>query len=400
MPPPRWIHVSVMTAYDALLVVSFGGPNGPDDVLPFLENVLRGRNVPRERMLEVAEHYRHFSGRSPINDQNLALIAALEKELAAHGPKLPIYWGNRNWHPLLADTLGQMATDGVKRALAFVTSAYSSYSSCRQYRENIAVAQAEISPSAPQVDKLRVFFNHPGFIEPMIERTREALELIPAERRGKALLLFTAHSIPAAMAAGCRYEDQLREASRLVAEGVGRGGVVAGLPTETHRAESGDPRTTARMPWQLVYQSRSGPPSQAWLEPDVGEFLQEVAGVEALPSPQCAGGSLSLDPRHPVNRVRDVVVVPIGFISDHMEVLYDLDTEVRQLCERLGINMVRAGTVGTHPRFVKMIRELIEERMSDAPQRRALGAMGPSHDVCPDDCCLYVPTRPATTTND
>ena len=160
--------------YDALLVVSFGGPDGPDDVLPFLENVLRGRNVPRERMLEVAEHYMHFGGRSPINEQNRALIAALEIELAEHGLKLPIYWGNRNWHPLLADTLRQMAADGVKRALAFVTSAYSSYSSCRQYRENIAAAQAEVGLSAPQVDKLRVFFNHPGFIEPMIERTRGA----------------------------------------------------------------------------------------------------------------------------------------------------------------------------------------------------------------------------------
>ena len=207
--------------YDALLIVSFGGPDGPDDVLPFLENVLRGRNVPRERMLEVAEHYYEFGGRSPINDQNRALIAALEKELAAHGPQLPIYWGNRNWHPLLTDTLRQMAADGVRRALAFVTSAYSSYSGCRQYRENIAAAQAEVGATAPAIDKLRVFFNHPGFIEPMIENVRAALEKIPADRRDNAELIFTAHSIPQAMAENCRYEDQLREASRLVAEGVG-----------------------------------------------------------------------------------------------------------------------------------------------------------------------------------
>jgi ferrochelatase len=338
--------------YDALLIVSFGGPDGPNDVLPFLENVLRGRNVPRERMLEVAEHYYEFGGRSPINDQNRALIAALGKELAAHGPHLPIYWGNRNWHPLLADTLRQMASDGVRRALAFVTSAYSSYSSCRQYRENIAAAQAEVGAEAPAIDKLRVFFNHPGFIEPMIENVRAALEQIPTDRRDNAKLIFTAHSIPQAMAANCRYEQQLREASRLVAEGL------------------------SRQDWTLVYQSRSGPPQQPWLEPDVGDFIET---------------------RHKESSIRDAVIIPIGFISDHLEVLFDLDTEVRQLCERLGINMVRAATVGTHPRFVRMIRELIEERMSDSPRRLALGELGPSHDVCPVDCCMYTPTRPPVT---
>jgi ferrochelatase len=335
--------------YDALLVVSFGGPDGPDDVLPFLENVLRGRNVPRERMLEVAEHYYEFGGRSPINDQNRALIAALEVELATHGPHLPIYWGNRNWHPLLADTLRQMASDGVRRALAFITSAYSSYSSCRQYRENIAAAQAEVGAAAPHVDKLRVFFNHPGFIEPIVENTRAALEKIPSQRRGNAELLFSAHSIPETMAHGCRYQAQLQEASRLVADGVG----------QTN--------------WRLVFQSRSGPPQQPWLEPDIRDYIEQ--GQAGRPS-------------------QDIVVIPIGFISDHMEVQFDLDREVRQLCERLGINMVRAATVGTHPRFVRMIRELIEERMSDSPQRLALGRFDPSHDVCPDDCCLIVPNRP------
>jgi ferrochelatase len=335
--------------YDALLIVSFGGPDGPDDVLPFLENVLRGRNVPRERMLEVAEHYYEFGGRSPINDQNRALIAALEKELAEHGPHLPIYWGNRNWRPLLTDTVRQMSADGVRRALAFVTSAYSSYSSCRQYRENIAAAKGEAGPAAPQIDKLRVFFNHPGFIEPMIENVRAALGKIPVDRRDHADLIFTAHSIPIAMAANCRYEEQLREASRLVAEGVGR---------DT---------------WTLVYQSRSGPPQQPWLEPDVGDFIQA---------------------RHRNSPIRDAVIVPIGFISDHLEVLFDLDTQLRRQCEQLGINMVRAATVGTHPRFVRMIRELIGERMSDSPQRLALGSLGPSHDVCRDDCCLFIPSRP------
>ncbi len=341
---------SQSSRYDALLVVSFGGPDGRDDVLPFLENVLRGRNVPRERMLEVAEHYYHFDGKSPINDQNRALIAALEKELAAHGPHLPIYWGNRNWHPLLPDTLRQMANDGVRHTLAFFTSAYSSYSGCRQYRENIAAAQAEVGPTAPAVDKLRAFFNHPGFIEPMIDRLSGAIESIPSDRRDEALLVFTAHSIPIAMAAGCRYEMQLREASKLVASGAGR------------------------QTWDLVYQSRSGPPQQAWLEPDICDYIR---------------GAHAANPS-----VKDIVVVPIGFISDHLEVLYDLDTEGKALCNELGINMVRAGTVGTHPRFVQMIRELIVERMGDSPNRPALGSLGPSHDVCAADCCLYTPGRP------
>src|SRR4051794_28976667 len=270
--------------YDALLIVSFGGPDGPDDVLPFLENVLRGRNVPRERLLEVAQHYYEFGGRSPINDQNRALIAALEKELAVHGPHLPIYWGNRNWRPLLTDTIRQMSADGVRRALAFVTSAYSSYSSCRQYRENIAAAQAEVGASAPQIDKLRVFFNHPGFIEPMIENVRAALNKIPADRRNNVELIFTAHSIPLAMAANCRYEEQLREASQLVAEGVDH------------------------LNWTLVYQSRSGPSQQPWLEPDVGDFIEA---------------------RHRKSPICDAVIVPIGFISDHLEVLFDLDTQLR-----------------------------------------------------------------------
>ncbi len=337
-------------AYDALLVVSFGGPDKTDDVLPFLENVLRGRNVPRERMLEVAEHYYHCGGRSPINDQNRALIAALEKELAAHGPHLPIYWGNRNWHPMLADTLRQMANDSVRRALAFFTSAYSSYSGCRQYRENIAAAQAEVGPAAPAIDKLRVFFNHPGFIEPMIEHTRTALDQIPIERRDAAKLIFTAHSIPQGMADGCRYVEQLCESSRLVAEGLGR------------------------QEWELVYQSRSGPPQQPWLEPDICEYIRTLKESD--------------------RDLADVAIIPIGFISDHLEVVYDLDTEAQQLCGDLGISMVRAATVGTHPRFVRMIRELIEERIMATPDRLALGRLGPSHDVCPVDCCQYTPSRP------
>lgn len=339
-----------MTApYDAFLLVSFGGPEGPAEVMPFLENVLRGRIVPRERMLEVAEHYQHFGGKSPINDQNRALLAAVEKELAAAGIKLPIYWGNRNWHPLLPETLRQMKQDGVKRAIAFFTSAFSSYSGCRQYRENIAAAQAEVGDGAAEVDKLRAFFNHPGFIEPMVESAAAALAQIPAERREKSQLLFTAHSIPQSMAAACQYEVQLRETSRLIAVGVGRND------------------------WRLVYQSRSGPPTQPWLEPDVGVALHEIAKAGR----------------------KEVVVVPIGFISDHMEVLFDLDEEAQSIAKHLGLNMVRAATVCTHPRFVQMIRELVQERLIENPNRLSLGNLGPSHDVCPVECCVYQPRRPA-----
>jgi ferrochelatase len=340
--------------YDAVLVVSFGGPEGPEDVMPFLENVLRGKNVPRERMLEVAEHYQHFGGVSPINEQCRQLIAALEAELAAHGPNLPIYWGNRNWQPLLPDTLRQMRDDGVKRAIAFFTSTFSSYSGCRQYRENLAAAHEEVGEGAPQIDKLRMPYNHPGFIETCADHLRETMRQIPAERRDAAKVLFTAHSIPMGMAENCAYEKQLLEASRLTAEAVG----VAN--------------------WEVVYQSRSGPPQQPWLEPDVCDR------IEAL---HTAGG------------LHDVVVLPIGFVSDHMEVLFDLDTEAKQLCESLGVGFYRASTMGTHPRAVRMIRELIEERieteLGETPDRPAVGRFPANHDVCPKDCCQYTPRRPA-----
>lgn len=313
------------TRYDALLVVSFGGPEKKEDVIPFLENVLRGRNVPRERMLEAAEHYYHFGGRSPINDQNRALIAALREELDLHGISLPIYWGNRNWEPLLPDTIRQMKADGVERALAFITSAFSSYSGCRQYREDIARARAEVGEGAPQIDKLRGFFNHPGFIGTTTDRVQAALEQIPPPRRGAAALLFTAHSVPLSMASTSDYVKQLEGTARLVAANLGRA------------------------QWRLVYQSRSGPPSQPWLEPDVSDALRELSGAGAT----------------------DAVVVPLGFISDHMEVVYDLDTEARAVSESLGLNMVRAATAGTHPRFITMIRELIQD--------------GPA--FCREDCC-------------
>jgi protoporphyrin/coproporphyrin ferrochelatase len=329
--------------YDAILVTSFGGPEGPDEVIPFLDNVLRGKNVPRERMLEVAEHYYHFGGKSPINDQNRKLIAALEAELAQHGPRLPVYWGNRNWHPLLADTLRQMKADGIQRALAFVTSAYSSYSSCRQYREDIARAQDAVGEGAPVVDKIRVFHNHPGFVEAVVDRVRQAFVKVPEARRKSAHLIYTAHSIPMAMAQGCDYEKQLLETARLVTAEIGHANL------------------------RLVYQSRSGPPSQPWLGPDILDCLREIRQQEST---------------------SDVVIAPIGFVSDHMEILFDLDTQARELCEELGLAMVRAETVGTHPRFIRMIRELICERVLPDQSRLAMGTLGPRKDVCPGDCCL------------
>lgn len=333
--------------YDALLVVSFGGPEGHDDVIPFLENVLRGRNVPRERMLAVAEHYYHFDGKSPINQQTRELIAAIKNELLQHGPNLPVYWGNRNWHPILADTLRQMKNDGIKRALAFVTSAYSSYSGCRQYREDIARAQAQVGEGAPQIDKLRVFFNHPGFLEATEDRLKEALAQVPAGARHNLQIVYVAHSVPMSMANSSDYVKQLEEVCRLASAAV---------------------RVTNDV---LVYQSRSGAPGQPWLEPDILDHLRQVKAK---------------------NLASAAVIAPISFISDHMEVLYDLDIEAKQLCDELALPMARAKTVGIHPKFIAMIRELILER-TEGEERRALGSLGPRQDICAEDCCP-APQRP------
>lgn len=337
-------------AYDALLVLSFGGPEGIADVIPFLENVTRGRNIPQERLAEVAEHYHHFGGVSPINQQNRALIAALEDELTAHGIALPIYFGNRNWHPLLQETIARMRADGVHNVLVFVTSAYSSWSGCRQYREDVMRALDALGELDMRFDKIRVFYNHPGFIQPMATRLRNALASLPPDRRDGAEVVFTAHSIPVSMARGCAYERQLREAGRLVAE-------LAGATS-----------------WRLAWQSRSGPPQVPWLEPDI---LDELDHLHA-------------------SGVRDVIVVPIGFISDHLEVLYDLDMEAQERAQELGMSMIRVPSIGTDPAFVAMIRELIEERMAENPERRFLGALGPSHDVCPINCCQLGEPRPAS----
>jgi ferrochelatase len=296
----------------------------------------------------VAEHYYHFDGKSPINQQTRDLISAINSELAQHGPKLPVYWGNRNWHPMLADTLRQMKQDGIRRALAFVTSAYSSYSGCRQYREDIARAQSEIGPGAPDVDKLRAYFNHPGFIEATVERLHDALKQIPANARENVHLVYIAHSIPISMANTCDYVSQLEEVRKLVSAKLG-------LFNDA-----------------LVYQSRSGTPGQPWLEPDILDYLREVK-ARSLASA--------------------VVLAPISFVSDHMEVLYDLDIEARHLCESLSLPMARAKTVGVHPKFIEMIRELIVERTSPGTERLALGSLGPRQDVCAEDCCP-APQRP------
>lgn len=339
--------------YDAILVISFGGPERREDVIPFLENVLRGRNVPRERMLEVAEHYYHYDGVSPINRHARELIAAVRKELEASGIKLPIFWGNRNWHPLLPDTLREMAANGIRRAAGFVISAYSSYSSCRQYRENIQQAQAAVGPAAPRVDKLRVFYNHPLFISATSDRLKSALQAIPEDHRAGAHIAFTAHSIPSSMSNQCDYLKQLTETCRLVSEALGIG------------AER----------CALVYQSRSGRPEDPWLGPDINDHLRSL----------------------PEQGVSDVVVMPIGFLSDHMEVLFDLDEEAMATCREIGINMVRASTVGVHPDFVRMVSELILERIKDFAVRPAIGTYPASHDICPIDCCpAPAMRRPAT----
>ncbi len=343
--------------YDAILVVSFGGPESKEEVIPFLENVLRGRNIPRERMLVVAEHYYHFEGKSPINQQTRELIAALQAELERGGPKLPIYWGNRNWHPLLADTLRKMKEDGIRRALAFVTSAYSSYSGCRQYREDIARAQSEAGlsesglsqsePGAPEVDKLRAFFNHPAYVEATVERVRDALNAVPADARQNVQIVYLAHSIPLSMANTCDYVKQLEEVRRLVSGALGHA-------DDVHKNDV------------LVYQSRSGAPGQPWLEPDILDYLRRVKAE---------------------NLASAVVLAPISFVSDHMEVLYDLDVEARQLCDALALPMTRAKTVGVHPKFIGMIRELILERVNPGTERRAVGSLGARADVCAEDCC-------------
>jgi ferrochelatase len=332
-------------AYDAFVLLSFGGPEHPDDVMPFLRNVTRGRGVPDERLAEVAEHYYHFGGVSPINGQCRALLAAVDADFRAHGVALPTYWGNRNWPPMLADTLAQMRDDGVTSALGFATSAYGGYSSCRQYWEDIENARAHVGPGAPEIAKLRQFHDHPGFVQPHVDAVRKALKDLDPSRRGTTRIVFTAHSIPVTMAEtagpdGGRYTAQLTETAGLV-----------------------QAQAAPDLAWDLVWQSRSGPPQVPWLEPDVNDQLRLLAD----------------------KGVTDVVVSPIGFVSDHLEVIWDLDNEAKETAAELGLGFARAATPGTDPRFVTMVRELVQERTLDEPPHR-LGTL-PIWDVCPANCC-------------
>ncbi len=337
-------------AHDAVLLLSFGGPDGPDDVMPFLENVTRGRGVPRERLEEVAEQYALFGGVSPINDQNRLLLDALRVEMDRRGHRLPLYWGNRNWSPSVEDTMAEMTAAGHRRVVAVATSAYSSYSACRQYLEDIERARRHVGDGAPAVDKVRPYWNHPGFIAAVTDRIRTAIDELTPDRRDGARLVCTAHSIPLSMASTSDYESQLVDVMTLVT-------------SDPHIDLTAD----------LVFQSRSGPPHVPWLEPDIVDHLTTLRdqGVDT------------------------VVVAPIGFVSDHMEVKFDLDTQAAEAARSLGMTMVRAGTVGTHPRFVAGLVDLIEEHLVGAvPQ--SVGPLGPRRNPCVAGCCP-APSRPGPT---
>lgn len=319
-------------SYDALLVLSFGGPERPEDVMPFLENVTRGRGVPRARLEAVAQHYLHFGGVSPINELNRDIIAAVEGELASTGLALPVYFGNRNWHPMVEDTVARMAADGVGSALVFPTSAWGGYSGCLQYHEDIARARAACGPGAPELVKLRQYFDHPLLVEAFADAIRAAHDTIPADRRESARLVFTAHSIPVAadIAAGPPadggrlYSRQVAEAARLCAAATGF-------------AE-----------YDVVWQSRSGPPQVPWLDPDIVDHLENLSG----------------------KGVDAVVVCPVGFVSDHLEVIWDLDNEAKEKAAELGMSFARAGTPGADPRFARLVVELIGEHVEGGEQRR------------------------------
>lgn len=313
--------------FDALLVLSFGGPEGPEQVMPFLENVTRGRGIPPERLAAVAEHYLHFDGVSPINGINRALIDEIRAELADRGEQLPVYFGNRNWHPMIEDTVAAMASDGVRRAAVFATSAWGGYSGCTQYQEDIARARAAVGDGAPEMVKLRQFFDHPLLVEMFADAVAAAAATVPPDAR----LVFTAHSIPLRAADRCGpdlYARQVRYAAALVAGAAGYDD------------------------YDVVWQSRSGPPQVPWLEPDVGDHLSELA----------QGGTTA------------VVVCPIGFVSDHIEVVWDLDNELREQADELGIALARASTPNAQRRFARLVLDLVDEAGSGREPVRVVGA--------------------------
>jgi ferrochelatase len=348
MPASATVSATV-SPYDALLLVSFGGPERLEDVVPFLENVTRGRGIPRERLEAVGEHYFLFGGRSPINDLNRALLAAIRSDLDAHGIDIPVYWGNRNWDPYLTEAVQGMRADGVTRAACFVTSAYSSYSSCRQYRENLADAVAAV-PGAPVLDRLRSYYNHPGFLEPVVDAVVSSVAGRPGAR-----LVFVTHSIPTSMNDG---------------SGPSGGAYLAQhLDTSSYVAARVAAVTGSEHGHDLVFCSRSGPPQVPWLEPDVNDHLEKIAA----------------------EGVGSVVLVPIGFVSDHMEVVYDLDTEAMATASRLGLDAVRAATPGSDPRFAAMVRDLLLERAAaergEPVERVSVGDAPACWDLCAVGCC-------------
>lgn len=358
-------HVAEPVAYDAILLAGFGGPEGQDDVIPFLRNVTSGRGIPDERLEEVAHHYRHFDGVSPINQQNRELKAALEAELARRGVALPVIWGNRNWDPYLNDALNEANERGFSKLIAIATSAYSSYSSCRQYREDFADALADTGLGETiQIDKVRQFFDHPGFVQPFIEGVRDGIaELerrVPGlDRTSSVEVLFATHSIPSTDAAKSGPAER----------GFGEGGAYAAqhrAVAEVVMREAG----ASDVPWQLVYQSRSGPPSMPWLEPDINDAIAEL----------------------PAAGRKAVVIVPLGFVSDHMEVLWDLDNEALETCEEHGLEALRVPTPGTHPAYVAGLVDLVLERVNGTPteERPAMTELGPWYDVCRPGCCENV----------
>ncbi len=361
-------YVTEPVAYDAILLAGFGGPEGQDDVIPFLRNVTGGRGIPEERLEEVATHYRHFGGISPINEHNRQLKAALEAELASRGITLPVVWGNRNWAPYMKDAVVEAHERGFRNLIAVATSAYSSYSSCRQYREDFAKALDETGLlGTVHIDKVRQFFDHPGFVEPFNEGVRAAMLDLAAQGIGPAEthVMFATHSIPTTDAErsgpsdidfgdGGAYAAQHRAVAAVVMAAAATPSLVE--PVET--------------PWSLVYQSRSGPPSMPWLEPDINDAIAELDK----------------------STVKAVIIVPLGFVSDHMEVMWDLDNEAMETAQQNGFTAIRVPTPGVNPRYVTGLVDLVMERVTGTTvaERPALTELGPWYDICRPGCCENV----------
>ena len=358
-------------AFDSILFSSFGGPDGQEDVIPFLRNVTRGRGIPDERLEEVAGHYRALGGRSPITEQNRAMIASLQVELAARGIDMPVYFGNRNWEPYNADAVTALHADGHRHALGLVTSAYSSYSSCRQYREDFAMVLEETGlADEVTIDKVRVYFNHPGFLDPVADGLEQALRSLgdAGHDVDRIAVLFSTHSVPLSMAEASGPEETRVEGSSgwYVAQHL------AACRYVMDRVDDALPQLPS---WRLVYQSRSGAPHIPWLEPDVNDVIEEIAEQQSADA---------------------VVVVPIGFVTDHVEVVWDLDTEAKETAQEHGLAFERVATSGTDPRFIKALADLVQERLDPAFPRQEVTDFGPTPDVCGANCCVGRMCRPTT----